>query len=447
MFSFRPEWARHPGPPRDRANALEAVSMAQNDQSTPPGGGPSTPAAQNGMIRKLPVTELKPGMLVVDSGLPALEYPYLYSKDVRISSERHIQALLKEGYREAFVLHEPEEEAAPFLHTDPAAPGAVSQERRQGPRIPEREEYQKAHALYRDSFSVVKAALSDVKLGKPVDREASAKLLTGVYESIAQNPDAMVTFVNMRAHDDYTFTHCINVSVLSLVFGSYLGLARNELLELAESALFHDLGMTAVPDEIIFKPGRLTPAEFDVVRTHPNKGAEILAKQGVTPDAVLTPIREHHERFNGSGYPHGLPGGDISLGGQITALGDVYDALTSKRSYRGAVLPNTTMRILFAMRGKDFEQDLVDRFIKCLGIYPVGSMVRLASGELAMVCGSNPANPLSPTVKIITDKTGKPRPHRIVDLSSHVAAQTAGMSIEGPVEQSALVDDPMGYVF
>lgn len=421
--------------------------MDRNGQNIPPGSVPSLPGAGQAPIRKVLITELKPGMRVVSTGLSWVEYPYLYSKDVRITSERHIQALLKEGFREAFVLEEPEEGApAPPASRPTPPPAAGARPDREPGRVPAPEEYRKAHTLYQDSQQVIEASLRDVRLGKPMDREASAKLLEGVFDSIEENPDAMVTFINLRAHDDYTFTHSINVAVLCLVFGSYLGLEKNALIHLGEAALFHDLGMLDVPEAIVAKPGRLAPEEFAVVKAHPAAAADLLARQG-TAEEVLAPIREHHERYNGSGYPHGLSGEALNLGGQITALGDVYDALTSKRSYRGAVLPNTSMRILFAMRGKDFEQDLVDRFIKCLGIYPVGSMVRLQSGELAMVCGSNPASPLSPTVKIVADKTGKPRPPRIVDLSSPMAAQTEGMAIAEPVAQETLVDDPMGYVF
>lgn len=396
------------------------------------------------MIRKISIDELKAGMQVVDTGLSWMQHPYLYSEPGIVASEEHVRGLKEEGYRELFIQ---DRDGEPFFE-DKAGRERTPKPRRQRPSIPTREEYERAQALYKDSFAVIDGFLHAARLGMPIDREGPARLLEGVVENIASNPDTLVSFVTLCGTDDYTFSHSINVPVLAIVFGQYLGLGREELRQLGEAGLFHDLGKVAMPDWILNKPGRLTPEEFAVIKRHPDEGACMLEKNYPATDEVLRLIREHHERFNGSGYPDGLLGDKLGLNSLILGLADVYDALTSPRAYRVAVIPNTAMRILYAMRDKDFPKELVERFIKCLGIYPVGSFVRLTSGEVAMVCGSNAETPITPTVKIILDKDNRPCAHRVLDLSAQTApGGEPPLAIAGPLDQALLGHGPMTYLF
>ncbi len=384
-------------------------------------------------------------MEVVDTGLSWTQHPYLYSEAGRITSARQIKDLVEQGYRDLFIQDAGSDrliEEAPVPEDKAACGHNVAHP------LPGAEDYARALGLYDDSFGVINSFILAAKLGRPMDREASVRLVEGLIDSVTSNPDALVSLVSLRFNDDYTFTHCINTAVLAVVFGRHLGLEKPKLRRLGEAGLFHDLGKTRIPEEILDKPRRLTPEEFRVVKAHPAEGAAILEKQDMVSDGVLRTIRDHHEKFNGTGYPLGVSGDRLCLSAQIVGLADCYDAMTSHRPYRRAILPNTAMRILFAMRNKDFSRDLIEPFIKCLGIYPVGSPVRLRNGEVALVCGANPESPLLPTIKIIMDANMRPRPHRILDLSSPEArALGDDISIATALDMSVLGVDPAGFLF
>ncbi|WP_173084670.1 HD-GYP domain-containing protein [Fundidesulfovibrio magnetotacticus] len=411
--------------------------MASPRRSAPCAAELSPSAGSPERIRKIAVAELRPGMTVVDTGLSWTEHPFLYSAAGPVDSRRQVEALLAEGYRETFIREE----------RTPAPPRRSGMSPSSRP-LPGRDDYARARALQDESVGVISAFMRAARLGKPLDREAPARLVEKVIDTVAGNPDALVSLANLRRNDAYSYTHSLNVSVLAVVFGQYLGLDKDALRGLGEAGLFHDLGKTRIPDAILDKPGRLTPEEFAVIKSHPGEGADILESQGLGSPKVLAAIRDHHEKFNGAGYPRGLAGDRLERAAQVVGLVDSYDAMTSNRPYRGAIQPNTAMRILFAMRDKDFSRELLESFIKCLGIYPVGSPVRLRDGSVALVCGSNPESPLLPTVKIILDARMRPRPHLVLDLASpQVKALGDAVVIEAPLDMSVLGMDPAGFLF
>lgn len=397
-------------------------------------------------FRMISVLDLEVGMRVVDTGLSWTEHPFLYSGEGPVTSAAQIEQLREQGYRDVFILDSRWQE--PQLVKEPGGETLPDAAEGTGRRPPGPDDYAKALSLHDESFGVINSFILAAKLGKPMDRDAPVRLVEGVIDSVTSNPDALVSLIKLRFNDEYTYTHCINVSVLAVLFGHYMGMRKPELQTLGEAGLFHDLGKVRIPDGILDKPGRLTPGEFEVVKSHPEEGAAILEKQDMASSGVLSIIREHHEKFNGTGYPNALSGDRLGRLAQMIALADCYDAMTSKRPYRSAILPNTAMRIMFAMRNKDFSRELIEPFIKCLGIYPVGSPVRLRNGQVALVCGSNPRSPLFPTVKIILDAGMRPRPHKVLDLSSPEAkALGDGFSIEAPLDMSVLGKDPAGFLF
>lgn len=397
------------------------------------------------MIKLVPAGELLPGMYVSDTGLSWIEKPYLYSKPGPLTEET-IKALRAKGFTSAFIDTEKgplaqlpaqpsvvlDQSMAKDLDTEkkliaeairvskpsPDATAASAEPLPPGRTTPLREEMRVAKAVYDDSLNFARSFVQDVRLGRQVEYEKAQPLVEGIIDSVMRNEDALIGMKQLRASDEYTFTHSINVTVLSTIFGKYLGLSRKDLDELGRAALFHDVGKANIPNSILNKPDRLTDAEFTVIKSHPIRGFELIHALHKASNEILKGILEHHEKHDGHGYPGGLAGGTVSRFARIISVADVYDALTSERVYKKGMLANQALKIIFGLREKDFAPHMVDQFIKCLGIYPVGSLVKLSSGLSAVVTGANQVRPLEPVVKIVLDHLMRPIPPHSIDLSS-----------------------------
>ena len=376
-------------------------------------------------MKKIAAKELRVGMFVVDTGLSWTEYPFLYSQEGEIRDEQALARILDEGYAEVFIdpsrgeyfkdrpsgVSTEEEMSQAAVH---AAGGDLELPSK---KTPLREEMQAARKIYKDSLQFAKDFLNDVRMGSQVDLGRSEVLVESIIDSVARNADALVSLSKLRAFDEYTFTHSINVSVLSVAFGKHLGLKRKILQMLGIAGIFHDVGKALIPPEILNKPGKLTDEEFLVMQRHPAKGLEFLRRQ-IASENILRGVSEHHEKFNGRGYPAGLKGEAIAPLARIITVADVYDALTSERVYKKGMLPNNALKIMYGMRDEDFFPGTVEQFIKCLGIYPVGSLVKLSSGEYGVVSASNPDEPLFPTVLAVFDHRMQPKTAEVLDLGA-----------------------------
>lgn len=353
------------------------------------------------MISKLTIADLLPGMYVVNTGLSWLEHPFLYSQEGVVPSEQALQAIRDAGYLEAFV--DTERGAVVPANTGPP-PNASAGAALPGPAhaTPIDEELPVAEVVHHDCLCIARDVLRAIQGGGEIDVAACADMVGSVVGSVIRNPDALLTLCKLRRHDPYTFTHGVNVSVLAAAFGAYLRLPEPRLKELGLAGMFHDLGKTGIPDAILNKPGALSPEEFKSIKAHPTLGRRLLEGLGLA-EAILRGIGEHHERVDGEGYPARLAGSDIHPFGRLLSLADVYDALTSRRSYKDAMLATRALAVIHGMRGRNFPTALAERFIKFLGPYPVGSFVRLTNGEYGFVRDSNPIRPLRPSVLVVFD--------------------------------------------
>jgi HD-GYP domain-containing protein (c-di-GMP phosphodiesterase class II) len=397
------------------------------------------------MLQKLMVRDLVVGMYVVDTGLSWCEHPYLYSQEGEIRNGKAIQAIVDDGFQEVFIDLEKGSYAKPMGTERGDVPSALlAPDRAATPalRVPIEQEMAAAERLYEDCLSIAQDILRAVKAGGEVDIGASSVLVDDVIASAARNPDALIALSKLRRHDAYTFSHGVNVSVLAVAFGWALDLGPEELKDLGLAGLFHDVGKTGVPDAILNKPGRLTPVEFDRIKMHPNLGRRLLTGRGLS-ETVLRAVAEHHEKFDGTGYPLGLAGDAVHPWGRILGVADVFDALTSRRSYKEGMLPSKALGVLYGMRGKGFQAGLVERFIKFLGPYPVGSFVQLVSGEYGFVRGSNPARPLFPEVLVAFDTTMRPTRPRLLDYKSNAGP---GSPIAQAIDPAAHHLDPLEYL-
>ncbi len=404
-------------------------------------------------------------MYVVDTGLSWLENPYLYAQEGEISSLEQVQGLLTEGYEDAFV--DPSRGSYVFADDDgrsseqhmadgmdtcqpqtqiteesmeapvaaPAHAAPPTTEPEPEPTCQEqpdvdvrakhtalRKEMGQARKVYAEAMQNVRTFLDAAREGHMVDLHVSEGFIETIIDSIMRSDDALVSITKLKAFDEYTYTHSLNVSVLSVAFGKALGLKGGMLNRLGMAGMFHDLGKQRIPSKVLNKPGKLTDEEFAVIKSHPERGLALCLAAQFKDQAILRGIMEHHEKYNGNGYPKRLSGDSIHHFARIIAIADVYDALTSERVYKKGMLPNKALSIMYNMRGEDFFPGLVERFIKQVGIYPVGSLVRLSDHSHGVVVTANPAAPLTPLITVAFDARMRPRAQELLDLQ-HEKAQ------------------------
>jgi HD-GYP domain-containing protein (c-di-GMP phosphodiesterase class II) len=274
---------------------------------------------------------------------------------------------------------------------------------------------------HRETRTYIDRALEDARLGAGVDTEGARRLVSHLAEQVVSSPDALIWLTHLKRRDDYTATHCVNVAVLALAFGRYLGLGKEPLYRLGLGALLHDLGKMRIPPEVLNKPGRLTDEEFKIMRAHPELGHVLLRKSKDIPAESLDIVLYHHERLDGRGYPKGLSGADIGQLTKIVSIVDVYDAVTSDRVYHDGIAPATALKNLYNWAPNNFDVGLVEGFIRCIGIYPIGSLVQLNTREVGVVVASSEQHRLRPMVLLLLDEEQKPYPQRrLVNLASPV---------------------------
>lgn len=256
-------------------------------------------------------------------------------------------------------------------------------------------------------IKVVYASLLSAKAGRVIEktkvREVISKL---VEEIITKHENSLLNLMDIRSHDKYTFSHSINVSTLATLIGIKQKLKRKEIEELALGALLHDVGKIMIGREILDKPGKLTKEEFEEIKKHPIYSYNILSREEDISETPRIIAYSHHERYNGKGYPRKLIGDEIPPSAIVTSLADVYDALTTNRPYRKRLLPHDAMRIIISQTYSDFPVELVRAFLKALSIYPIGSLIKLNTGEIALVIKVNERAIVRPTIRILLDSQG-----------------------------------------
>ena len=375
---------------------------------------------------KVYVGDLRLGMYVCELDRPWLETDFLL-QGFPIQTEAELQALQRTCQ---YVFVDPERTAAdvrPQLFARKARRTTTNEyafrlERLAWPddQVSFSDELQRAREVYGDSRRYVIQALEDARLGNAIDTRQARQLVEQMADSLFRNHHALVWLTHLKARDEYTLTHCINVSILALSFGRFIGLPEPTLIELGLGALLHDLGKMQVPPEILNKPGKLTAEEFAIMQRHAEFGHALLSKYNPgLPAAVLDIVLHHHERFEGQGYPDGLQGDAIPVLTRITSIVDVYDAITSDRVYHDGMTPHEALGNLYRWARGNYDVSMVEAFIRCLGIYPVGSLVELNTGEVAVVTTFREAHRLKPTVLLLLDANKRPYPRRtLLNLAS-----------------------------
>jgi putative nucleotidyltransferase with HDIG domain len=301
--------------------------------------------------------------------------------------------------------------------------------------------------LYASAVNVAQSVWDSAQTeGKP-DVALALNTVEGLSEAVSQNRTALVALTAMKSYDNYTFTHMVNVSILAMGQARALGIEGRLLREFGLSALMHDIGKVRTPKEILNKPEKLTDAEFEIMKRHTVDGAEILRRTPEMP--ILAPVVafEHHLRLDGSGYPAGATRPTLNLGTQLCSVADVYDAMRSQRAYQKAFPSDRVLAVLQKNDGAQFDQHLVRRFTQLLGIYPPGNLVRLSTGELAVVTKVHAPDPYRPRVRVIADRSGQ-RLEVPVDrnLWDTVDDQGQPMTVATPVDPADHGIDPLSFM-
>lgn len=380
---------------------------------------------------RIKTEDLKVGMFIVDMGRSWIDHPFLTSKKL-ITSPQQIEKLKEYGILEVYIdpqkssgqeedtlpeemIEEEERISIPLpeenLLLSPSCESSTS------PRVPIYQELTEAKKIHREAQLVIREVMQDIRLGKNIKSEKTKRLVQKMVDSIFRNPDALVSLARIKGYDEYTFVHSINVCILCLALGRHLNLERESLEKIGLGALLHDIGKMKIPNYILQKPGKLTEAELAEIKKHPLYSMEILEKaEGLAEESRLVALR-HHERCAGHGYPFSLRSKEIGLFAQMAAIADVYDAITTDRCYKKASPPYKALQEIYLSANRDFDQLLIERFVQCMGIYPLGTIVILDTQEIGVVCSVNHEQLLRPQVLLLFKNPKKRyRKSLVVDL-------------------------------
>ncbi|MEO8142641.1 MAG: HD domain-containing phosphohydrolase [Betaproteobacteria bacterium] len=384
------------------------------------------------MRKTVPVSELQFGMYIAELDRPWTETPFTFQGFV-LRTNRQLEALKQYC---ATVLVDAERSEAP---TTPGLGKTVYAE-----RASVEQEIAPARAAYGSNRTLVREVLSTVKIGRTLDAKQVKAAVTTMTESVLRNPDALLLLSQLRKTGEYNESHALDVSIYMIAFGRFLQLETEQIELLGYVGLLQDVGKTRLPQVLLDHRGRLSAEEFSDAKRHVDYSVEILRATPGLPEDLPRIVALHHERQDGSGYPKNLPGREIGMFGSMAAIVDTFDALTVRRPYADPLPPSAAISFLYKSRGTLFDANLVEQFIRCIGIFPVGSLVELNTHEIGVVIAQNAAKRLQPRVMVIRDQAGNPmRPQKLLDLSrSPRAAVGEPYRILGTLEFGSVPFDP-----
>lgn len=357
------------------------------------------------MLKKIATDQVVLGMYIQSFEGSWLHHPFWKSRFV-LTEDEDLAALRASGVPGVWIdpskgLDLPERAPAVAAVTAPAPVAVPVAPVASKPMVPTRalDEVEQAARVLRQSKRVVTQLFSDARLGKAVAMDACVEVVAEIGDSVMRNSSALISLARLKNRDEYTYMHSVSVCALMVALGRELGLDEATTREAGVAGLLHDVGKMLVPEHILNKPGRLSDDEFAQMRTHPERGHEALVRSGNVPEAALDVCLHHHERFDGSGYPQGLSGEKISLLARMGSVCDVYDAITSDRPYKQAWRAADSLGRMAQWAGH-FDTKIFHAFVRTVGIYPMGTLVKLQSGNLGVVVDQNARDLTKPLVRV-----------------------------------------------
>jgi len=376
------------------------------------------------MIKNIDIADIKIGMYVHDLNCDWTSHPF-FRKRFLIKNDAEIAKIVEAGIHELYIDTEKGLDVSHARSVDEVNASLQQQmiEAVTGKPAPIitlsfAEELGRANRIKSQAHALVKTVMQDVRLGRAVELEQVEPMIESITESVLSNSGALLTLLRIKNKDDYTFLHSVSVGTLMIAFCRSVGMDMETIHLAGLGGILHDTGKALVPDEVLNKPGRLTEEEFDIIKRHPRDGFDILSRTEGISEIPLDITLHHHERVDGSGYPHNLKGDTISTLAKMAAIVDVYDAITADRCYHKGMAPTDALRKIFEWSKYHFDPKLVQAFMRCVGIYPVGTLVLLESGKLGVVIEQHDSNLLTPKIKVMfSSKSNTYLQPEIIDLS------------------------------
>lgn len=358
------------------------------------------------MLKKISTQAVRVGMFIQGFDGNWLSHPFWKSRFI-IEDAEDLARVRQSGVSGVWIDTSKGLDVAATLGAAPSAP-MVAVEAPPVPATPEpvpvqtcsvRDELQRATRLINRSKKAVTELFQEARLGNAISVEGCLPLVTDISESLARNSSALLGLARLKSKDEYTYMHSVAVCALMISLARQLGLDEERAREAGLAGLLHDVGKMAMPLEVLNKPGSLSDGEFAIMRSHPERGHAMLLAAGALPDSALDVCLHHHEKYDGSGYPHRLAGEAISLLARMGAVCDVYDAITSSRPYKQAWNPAESLARMAQWTGH-FDTHVFHALVRSVGIYPLGSLVRLESGRLGVVVDLLPDKLTTPVVRV-----------------------------------------------
>ncbi len=397
------------------------------------------------MLKRIHVGQLIVGMYIKEFCGSWMEHPFWRTSFI-LAEQKDLEAILASSIKEVWIdpargkdvaggevaLSEGESEA----QVDAQLQDLSRVERQLAP-VSAAVEYERASKICQQAKRAVVSMFEEARMGNAVDAGGANALVEEISDSVARNPGALISLARLKTADDYTYMHSVAVCAMMVALARQLGMDEVQTRSAGLAGLLHDLGKALMPMEVLNKPGKLTDAEFAIIKGHPVEGHRILLGSANADAVALDVCLHHHEKIDGSGYPKGLKGDEISLFAKMGAVCDVYDAITSNRPYKLGWDPAESLRKMAEWANGHFEARVFHAFVKSIGIYPVGSLVRLTSGRIGVVVGQAGKSLTTPCVKVFYSSK----------LEMRIAPVLVDLSFGGHRERILGREDPAHWNF